>query len=183
MDSIQCCLDWFPRCVFTIFWKCWITFDRIDSGITNWLVKLFRCETMIGTCVCNRRENHESIYILYVHYIVCGIENGLFQQGQASQTSGKNYVHKLDSQKVNRLVKHSAEINCFCVFIRAIPRKFRYHISIQAKATATLELNRPWLFMNHEMGWLFKYTFITITHWELHTAHSPVWKRKSFIWP
>ena len=62
-DSIQCCLDWFPRCVFTIFWKCWITFDRIDSGITNWLVKLFRCETMIGTCVCNRRENHESIYI------------------------------------------------------------------------------------------------------------------------
>ena len=91
-DSIKCYFDWFPRCVFTIFWKCWITFDRIDNGITNWLVKLFRCETMIGTCVCNRRENHESIYILYVHYIVCGIENGLFQQGQASQTSGKNYV-------------------------------------------------------------------------------------------
>ena len=39
-------------------------------------------------------------------------------------------AYKLDSQKVNRLVKHSAEINCFCVFIRAIPRKFRYHISI-----------------------------------------------------
>jgi hypothetical protein len=57
----------------SVFRKCWITFNRIDNGITNWLVKLFRCETTIGTCVCNRRENRESIYI-YMYIISYAVE-------------------------------------------------------------------------------------------------------------